>query len=38
MTARGNMPDIVCTEQSNESEGVSLVSNVEVTIMRVKTD
>ena len=38
MTARGNMPDIVCTEPSNESEGVPLVSNVEVTMMRGKTD
>lgn len=38
MTARENMPDIVCTEPSNEPEGAALVSNVEVTMMRGKTD
>lgn len=38
MTARGNMPDIVCAEPSNEPEGAALVSNVEVTMMRGKTD
>lgn len=38
MTARGNLPDIVCTETRNESLEDPLIANVEVTMMRGKTD
>lgn len=40
MTARGNMPDIICSEFSSNGkiEEFSLVANVEVTLMRGKTD
>lgn len=37
MTARGNMPDIVCVQPREDSEKAPLVSNVEVTMMRGKT-
>lgn len=36
MTAGGNLPDIVCTEPDKDNP--SLISNVEVTMMRGKTD
>lgn len=38
MTARGNMPDIVCTEISENPNVSPLISNIEVTMMRDKTD
>jgi hypothetical protein len=38
MTARGNMPDIVCVEPGEYSKKAPLISNVEVTMMRSKMD